>query len=79
MADEISSVKHLDGANFAFNVVEGVAEAGIAGTLTEVVLTALSNLPVVVISSTNALPVSVAIAGLIAIVQIGRAFRRNYQ
>jgi hypothetical protein len=75
----VTPKKTLDGQNFAVESVEGIAEAGIIGTIADVVLTALSTLPVVVVSAGNALPVSVAFAGVIAIVQIGRAFKRNYQ
>lgn len=69
--------KHLDGVNFAVDAVEGVAEAGLIGTFADVVMTALASLPVVVVSAANAPYVSVAIAGVVAIVQVGKAFRRN--
>lgn len=70
--------KRLDGGNFGFEVTEGIAEAGIIGTLMDVVLVSLSSLPVHVVTAAQSPYVAGAVAGVIAIVQTARAFRRNY-
>lgn len=84
MSDEIANnsnnneKKSLDGRNFGIEMAEAFGEAGLIGTMVYVVLGALVNLPVSVLTLSEILPVSLVTAAIIAIVQIRKAFKRNY-
>lgn len=77
--NKVEDKKSIDGKNFGFEMAEAFVEAGLIGTLVDIILTALSNLPVYLISAgVQALAVSSVVAAMIAIVQVRRAFKRNY-
>ena len=70
--------KSIDGRNFGLEMAEAFIEAGLIGTLVNIILVALSNLPVYIISAAQAPYVSLVVGAIITIVQIRKAFKRNY-
>lgn len=74
MADEKSS----DKGSFALDSVFSIAEGGLIGTFAAVLLTALSNLPVVLISAVNAPYVALAVGAIVALKGINDAYTNFY-
>lgn len=67
----------LDGGSFGMDVFVAIAEASVIGTLVDVGLTAVSNLPTVLVTGAQAPYIAVAVAAVTAAVQITRAYKNN--
>jgi hypothetical protein len=67
----------LDGGNFGLETFEVLAESSLVGTLVDVGLTAVSNLPTHLISAGYAPYVALVVAAIMGAVGIRRAYKRN--
>ena len=76
-AQTSKAVSSLDGGSFGLDIFVAVAEASILGTLVDVGLVALSNLPTVLITAGNAPYVATAIAAVTAALLIRKAYANN--
>ena len=76
--DKMAGKSHLNGGQFAVDTVEGIAEGGLIGTFSYILLGALANLPVAIVPAANTLDVGLAVGAIVAIIQVAKAFKDNY-
>ena len=69
--------KTVDGTGLGLEIFESLAEAALIGTLVDIGLTAVANLPVFIVSASNAPYVALTVSAITAAVQIRRSFKRN--